>query len=131
MFCKVTETTDSIMTKEDFTKTILEPRLKKTRELLTSKGDEYAATNNVFHNFIKGAAIDKITPERCLWDYMRKHLVSVQDMIEDSENFSMPQISEKIGDIICYLILLEALFSEQFYDLWKQLITLKQNEQNS
>ncbi len=97
---------------QDFIDNILEPRLDNTRHTLAIKGKEYANNQDVFHNFNKGAAIDNISPERCLWDYMRKHLVSLQDLIEDPNTRTPEKTDEKIGDVICYLILLEGLLKQ-------------------
>ena len=51
------------------------------------------------------------SPEEVLWSYMTKHLVSLKDIV--TEGGAKPQVvSEKIGDVINYLILLEAMINK-------------------
>ncbi len=46
-----------------------------------------------------------------LWSYMTKHIVSLKDIVTDGG--AKPQVvSEKIGDVINYLILLEAMLNK-------------------
>lgn len=94
---------------------LVERRLIMTREVMASKNKEYATVEDSLHNFKKAAgygAKDE-TPQQALWGMLKKHLVSIHDLIESrSEHISKQIIDEKIGDIINYFILLEALFEE-------------------
>ena len=91
---------------------ILEARINKIRETLKSKAKEYA-TKDRLHNFKIAARICDVTTEQALWGMASKHLVSILDMVFDSKDTTPPppaMVDEKIGDMINYLILLEAVF---------------------
>jgi len=95
----------------DFDK-IVNDRLNKTRELLLVKGKEYVRGDDRFHNFVRAAEMNRTTPTRALHGMLTKHLVSILDITDsfDIKNYpSKELISEKIGDIITYLCLQEAL----------------------
>ena len=93
---------------------LLNWRLKEIRKVLKSKEVEYAKRSNRFHNFEQAAMIDGEEPEQALWGMMKKHLVSVQDMKDNpTRSYSPQHISEKIGDTINYLILLEGLLKRR------------------
>lgn len=85
-------------------------------KLLQNKSDEYSRGQDKLHNFRKAAKSRNITPERALDGMMLKHLVSIDDIINDIDNGKIPTkqtLSEKITDIINYLVLLEALITER------------------
>lgn len=99
------------MTKEEFD-TRVEKRIDLIRQSLLSKHDEYATDDNVFKNFDEAAGGLSLhsTSEEVLWSYMSKHLVSLRTIV--SKGGDQPQVvSEKIGDIINYLILLESMLN--------------------
>ena len=104
-----------IMTEEQFNK-IVEDRIAKIRELLVVKGKEYRRNNDVFHNFNSAARVENITPQRALHGFFLKHFVSYQDLLNDLDKGKCPSaelIDEKLGDIIVYMILQEALLKEK------------------
>lgn len=94
----------------DFNK-FLDERISKIKSVLGNKEKEYAVDGNRFHNFYVASRINNTTPQKALHGMMLKHEVSVMDMIESDDicNFSDEHISEKIGDFINYLILLEGM----------------------
>ena len=97
---------------------VVENRLKKIKETLTRKADEYATDTDRFHNFRVAADFVNTTREQALYGMMLKHLVSVQDMVLETERgkgcrVTAEFIDEKIGDTINYLILLEGIFAER------------------
>jgi hypothetical protein len=103
------------MTSEEFNK-ILEQRIAKMRESLGTKRNEYAKTDNVFHNFNRASAVLQTTREEALMGMAVKHFVSILDIVDNlGDQFPPPQevISEKIGDMINYLVILEAMLYEQ------------------
>lgn len=79
---------------------------------LITKGKEYDRNDNPFHNFDKGAKRKDKLRERVIEDYSLKHEVSIDDMIDDIENFgtlpSYEMVEEKFKDAINYLILKKA-----------------------
>ena len=102
------------MTPEKFQE-IAAARLRACRERLAEKNEEYARENNPLHNFHAAAAMNNCTPEEALWGMAAKHIISVRDMVFDRQQgiFPSPEmLSEKIGDAINYLILLEAVMEE-------------------
>ena len=103
------------MTPQDFQK-LLQTRMDKTANILSSKSAEYAFDNDKLFNFKAAARIDNITSEQALWGMFLKHLVSVQDLVKGRKKPSVSLIDEKIGDAINYLCLLEAIFIEKITD---------------
>lgn len=96
---------------------IVARRQELIEKVLRQKGQEYASDIDRLHNFKKAAAVNGITPERALWGFATKHLVSVIDIIDglDSEKIPTPElVDEKIGDMINYLILLEVVIRERY-----------------
>jgi hypothetical protein len=93
---------------------LLEHRLAKIEAILGAKGKEYSSENDRLHNFKTAARIDNETPEESLWGMAKKHLVSIMDIISALPYCpSIALMDEKIGDMINYLILLEALLIER------------------
>lgn len=103
------------MTQQEFEQ-VLEERLAAIRKTLASKGKEYAIEDNPLHNFEKGAAISGQSRERVLWGFALKHEISILDMIDRVDDGFIPtkeRTEEKIGDLINYLILLEASLKDR------------------
>lgn len=98
---------------------LLERRLTLTQRVLGTKAAEYATDRDRLHNFntaAKDFSVTGETPAQCLWGMARKHVVSIQDMIEQSARgkvFDIAVLDEKIGDAINYLILLEGILQEE------------------
>lgn len=102
------------MKTKDFTK-IVEARLKKTKDTLIAKADEYARGDRL-SNFKQIAAMRKITPEDALLGLVSKHWIAINDFVDDlDKNLIQPyeRWDEKIGDIIAYMLLLDALIQER------------------
>lgn len=105
------------MNNDDFNK-LVEIRIAKTREVLFQKNKEYSSDTDRLHNFKVAARIGTTeeTPEQALLGMWRKHLVSILDLIDMAAKGEVAGDdfrSEKIGDTINYLILLEALLAER------------------
>jgi len=92
---------------------ILSGRVRKIVVTLGSKAEEYARGEDRLHNFRVAARMLGTTPEQALWGMAAKHLVSVQDMVDGHLDASPAMVDEKIGDLINYLILLEAVFNAE------------------
>ena len=96
---------------------VVDDRIEKIRSVLQKKAVEYSGDGDRFHNFNVAAHIVGSTPEKALRGMMLKHLVSVFDLVEwaqtGDERLSEPLIDEKIGDLINYLILLEAMLKQR------------------
>jgi len=93
--------------------TILSNRLIKIQDTLSSKAREYSDSSDRLYNFKRAGVINHTTPEKALWDMATKHLVSVIDLVEQNKETTIHMIDEKIGDLINYLILLEAILIEK------------------
>lgn len=102
------------MTREEFTNKV-EKRIDLIRQTLLTKHKEYAKDDNVFRNFDEAAGGFSLhsTSSEVLWSYMTKHLVSIKDIVADKKPVDTAVVSEKIGDVINYLILLEAMLNQQ------------------
>lgn len=97
---------------------IVADRLKAITATLVIKAKEYARGDDRLHNFKRGAQMSNQTPERVLQGFLLKHQISLMDILDDIEkgNFPNPSvIDEKIGDIINYMILLEAALKERYH----------------
>ena len=102
------------MTREEFNKRV-EKRIDLVRQSLLTKHKEYANDDNVFRNFDEAAGGFSLhsTSAEVLWSYMTKHLVSIKDIVAENKSADPAVISEKIGDVINYLILLEAMLNQK------------------
>lgn len=102
------------MKQEDFKK-ILKNRFVKINNTLNKKSDEYVdkIIDNVFSTFERAAEINRNTKERILLGFVVKQLVCVINMVEDKLEPTEYLINEKIGDIINYFIILEAMFIDR------------------
>jgi len=84
--------------------------------VLGVKAAEYGRNDDRLHNFKRGAAMLRETPEAHCVQLLSKHVISILDMVDDlaaAKCANMNQWEEKIGDAINYLILLEALVAER------------------
>jgi len=90
---------------------LLEHRLNLIKSTLSNKAKEYAVGDRLY-NFKRAAEILRSTPEKTLMGMFMKHLVSVLDLTENNIKVTEHLVNEKIGDAINYLILLEAILTE-------------------
>lgn len=105
------------MTKEQFFSCIT-PILDDVREMLNKKHKEYDANDNRFWNFIRAAEMRRCTPEKILFDFLTKHIISIQDFADGAVQLSPPQLKEKTIDIIIYSLILYAMSVEDASDLF-------------
>ena len=91
---------------------LLNERLKKITKTLDQKANQYESSSDRLHNFKVAARLSGTAPEEALWGMAMKHLVSVTDLVSGQLENTRGNIDEKIGDMINYLILLEALFED-------------------
>jgi hypothetical protein len=108
----------------DFT---IQNQIKKSQQVLLDKGREYAG-NDRLHNFRQAAHIQGITLKAALAGMMAKHTVSVYDMCESEDPFTLEQWEEKLTDHINYLLLLKAIVVEEALDGEPVLDELEQDE---
>ena len=91
---------------------MLQKRLTQINKVLGSKAKEYAMNGDRLHNFKIAAIMSQTKPEKALWGMALKHLVSVTDIINGNLPATEEFVNEKVGDLINYLILLEAVLLE-------------------
>lgn len=103
------------MNQEQF-ETIMKKRLIKTCETLTAKASEYARGDRL-SNFKKIADMLDTTPEKALIGLVMKHIVALVDFIDDIyfDDKLQPysRWDEKIGDVMAYMVLLDAMVQER------------------
>ena len=95
---------------------VLQQRLKKIEQTLGQKAKEYAAEGDKLHNFNVGARITGQIREKVLWGFALKHYISFMDILDDMELGKLPSeatVDEKIGDLINYLVLVEASIKDK------------------
>jgi hypothetical protein len=100
-------------------KFILDGNIDRTRNVLDYKATHYASDTDRLDNFKRAAAMLNTTPEKALLGFTAKHIVSVITMVEglaQGKVYKLDQWHEKLGDIINYCILLEALVTEGMED---------------
>ena len=101
------------MDQSDFRKRS-EKRLKEIMCVLVAKGDEYSR-EDTFSNFYHSGDMCRCSPEYALFSCASKHIVAVADFIVDLEEGRYQPLKrwlEKTGDIIAYMLLLEAMVEE-------------------
>ena len=95
---------------------IVENRLADCQRTLIKKNEEYSSETNRLHNFVEAAGMTSGTPEQALWGMVAKHLVSVKDIVTATACGEVPcreKITEKLGDVINYMLLLEGLLEDR------------------
>ena len=93
---------------------ILKKRQAATLKVLGTKAEEYAFNDDRLYNFRKSAQLDDTTVPVALWGMAKKHLISILDLVHERLPATPEMVNEKIGDLINYLILLEAAFAENY-----------------
>lgn len=93
-------------------------RVDHVKSTLIAKGAEYALGGDRFHNFKEASKMtleskESESPTQCLHGMMMKHLVSIKDLCDGQLANTDHYVSEKIGDAIAYLLLLEGLLLEE------------------
>ena len=88
-------------------------QLERCKKIFSDKSKEYALDTDRLSSFKQGAKLQNITPKQCLLGMMTKHIISIYDMVRTNKEYDLHLWSEKITDIINYLILLKALVVEE------------------
>ena len=91
-------------------------RFQACQDILNLKSKEYSRDEDKLHNFRRASALLGCSPEKALVGMMSKHIVSVLDIVDDIEAGGLPDevlVSEKIGDLMNYSVLLEALITDR------------------
>jgi hypothetical protein len=102
--------------KEQEFQEVLQQRLKKIEQTLSQKAKEYAAEGDKLHNFNVGARMTGQIREKVLWGFALKHYISFLDILDNVEKGKLPteeMVDQKIGDLINYLVLVEASLKDR------------------
>ncbi len=100
------------MRHEEFNE-VVKRRLEKIVEVLHKKGGEYVLTDDSLARPKQAAAVLGNTPRQALWGMAVKHLLSVLDLVHARLPNTEDIVDEKVGDLINYLIIFEALLREE------------------
>lgn len=100
------------MNNDDFDEVVV-GRFDKCQNTLICKAKEYANGEDRLVAFKRAAALNETTASLSLIGMALKHLVSVLDLAHGRLENNSHNRNEKIGDLINYLILLEALLIEE------------------
>lgn len=96
---------------------LVEERCNKIKQTLSIKAKEYHRNNNPLHNFETGGRMFNQTPTKVLDGFLNKHLISYRDILDDIDNnrkIDINLVEEKLGDIINYFILQEAIIKDKY-----------------
>lgn len=91
---------------------IVDDQVNICKDLLLAKGLEYSPGADALSNFKTSAILQKSSWLEALSGYMAKHTISLYDMLNSPDTFSMEKWDEKITDHMNYLFLLKALLVE-------------------
>jgi hypothetical protein len=90
--------------------------LEKIKLLLITKGKEYRRENNPFHNFERGSLMTNEPREKVLKGFLLKHIISVDDIINDLDKGVLPQeakVEEKYNDILVYYLIQKCMILDR------------------
>ena len=95
---------------------IVNKRFVKAKKVLLVKAEDYATDADRLRNFKDGAFINQISEEEYALALVTKHIVALRDFITGDKDITAKFIDEKIGDIINYMLLIEAILTEKLED---------------
>lgn len=87
----------------DFSKAVKD-KLETMKELLTQKNKGYSSSHRL-DSFIRPAEFRKKPPIEIAFDYLVKHFISVQVMLEGAEGDGIEDLESRFMDIACYGVL--------------------------
>lgn len=99
------------MTHERFNE-IVKEETARIEKILVKKQAEYNLDEDRLSHFKRAAVLAQETPEKVLYGYMLKHIMSVSDMVASEKKYSKEVWVEKMTDIHNYLILLLGLLED-------------------
>lgn len=107
---------------------VVSTTLEDIKSLLIEKGKEYRRNNDPFHNFNRGAKLTGKSTEEVLQGFLLKHLISVEDIRNDSKMGIFPKIEkihEKYNDILVYFLIEKAMIIKKHTEYNEQLDSTK------
>lgn len=98
---------------QEFFDEVVEDQLRRSRDILSQKGDEYSEENDRLHNFRTAAVLQGIPMRQALAGMMAKHTISIYDMCYGDDEYKLTLWLEKLTDNMNYLLLLRAVLEEE------------------
>lgn len=116
------------MTQERFNE-IVKQETDRIKQVLVKKQGEYNLDADRLSHFKRAASLAQTTPEKVLFGYMLKHIMSIADMVATEDNYSKDVWQEKMTDIHNYLILLLGLLEDdEKFAAPKKAVNVQLNE---
>ena len=103
------------MLTKDFNK-LVEIKLEKIKQVLVNKTAEYNLDTDRLSVFKQAGNLQNITPEKALLGMLTKHIISIYDMVNSGDLYTLEKWDEKCIDAINYLLLLLGLEEERHND---------------
>ena len=100
---------------------VIEDQLARSSDMLFSKNDAYNPDGDKLKNFKTAAELQGVNVKEALRGMMAKHTVSIYDMCGSDQIFPEDVWNEKITDSINYLLLLQAVVTEEREEKLAQL----------
>lgn len=97
--------------KQERFESILDAQIKRVRDVLIVKTEEYA-TEDQLANVRFMAYVQGVSLPRAIVGAMAKHTFSIYKMVKDGKPYPIEKWDEKITDHIIWLILLKAALHE-------------------
>jgi len=101
------------MTEEEFEK-FFEERVQKCRQVLVRKAKEYSSSDDKMRNFNVAGRMLGEPPYKVAFSYMMKHFESLYDIIMNDKDVSLEMWDEKVGDLLNYWFLIDAMWRKRF-----------------
>ena len=95
---------------------LIEERIKKCKDVLLKKSEEYSSDSDRMRNFNTAGRMLGMPPYRVAFMYMVKHFESVYEIVVNDQPTSPALWEEKITDLINYLLLIDAMWRKSHED---------------
>lgn len=86
--------------------------LETVIELRSTKGKEYANSDDRFANFNRLAVRLRMSPLQVALVYLTKHMDAIESYITNGRTYSTETIQGRISDAICYISLIGGMIAE-------------------
>jgi hypothetical protein len=101
------------MTNSEFY-TLMDRMFNDARNIAKVKGNDYTkGSNDALANFKEGGKDIDIDPIKVCWIFMNKHYQAITNYVKTNGQSESEPISERIKDLINYLVLMQAIVVEK------------------
>src|SRR5690348_62432 len=92
---------------------LMDSIFSKAKEIAKAKGEDYTKGSlDALANFKEGGVSIGTDPKKVCWIFMNKHYQAITNYVKTNGQSESEPISERIKDLINYLVLLQALIVE-------------------